>query len=318
MAGRRWTTRRRRRRAPGRSILGGARWRPRRSRPSRWPRSWPWSAAVATRNREPTSVATARERRGVASRLRPTCQEPAVPRPDGRADDQLRPLRIAPDAQRHPAGSALIEAGGTRVLCAASVEDGAPRFRDRRGWVTAEYAMLPGSTDSRSRRERQGPGGRSKEIERLIGRSLRAVVDLDALPDATVTVDCDVLEADGGTRTAAITGGWVALARALRSRGWEDRLTGQVAAVSVGIVDGTPVLDLPYEEDHRADVDMNVVATADGRLVEVQGTAEGAPFGRAELDRLLDLALAGCERLFVAQREAVAAGSDATDAPVQP
>lgn len=226
-------------------------------------------------------------------------------RADGRSADQLRSVAIEPDAQRHPAGSALVRFGGTHVLCAASLEDGAPRFRERRGWVTAEYAMLPGATDSRARRERNGPGGRSKEIERLIGRSLRSVVDLDALPDVTITVDCDVLEADGGTRTAAITGGWVALARALRSIGQQGALTGQLAAVSVGIIDGEPRLDLPYEEDVRAEVDMNVVATADGRLVEVQGTAEGAPFSRAAMDRLLDLALAGCEELFVLQRRAV-------------
>ncbi len=227
-------------------------------------------------------------------------------RADGRRTDQLRPITIEVGAQKHPAGSALVRFGGTHVLCAASVEEGAPRFRDRRGWVTGEYAMLPGSTDTRSRRERNGPGGRSKEIERLIGRSLRAVVDLDALDDVTITVDCDVLEADGGTRTAAITGGWVALALALRSIGQEAAMIGQVAAVSVGVIEGEPRLDLPYEEDVRADVDMNVVATADGRLVEVQGTAEGAPFDRAELNQLMDLAIAGCEQLFAMQREAVA------------
>jgi ribonuclease PH len=172
--------------------------------------------------------------------------------------------------------------------------------------VTGEYAMLPGSTDTRSRRERSGPGGRSKEIERLIGRSLRAVVDLDALPDVTLTVDCDVLEADGGTRTAAITGGWVALHRALRAIGHDGALRGQVAAVSVGIIDGEPRLDLPYEEDVRAEVDMNVVATADGELVEVQGTAEGAVFDRKTLDALLDLAVAGCAELTRLQADALA------------
>jgi len=226
-------------------------------------------------------------------------------RADGRRTDQLRPITIEVGAQKHPAGSALVRFGGTHVLCAASVEEGAPRFRDRKGWVTAEYAMLPGSTDTRSRRERNGPGGRSKEIERLIGRSLRAVVDLDALDDVTITVDCDVLEADGGTRTAAITGGWVALALALQSIDQDAAMTGQVAAVSVGVIDGEPRLDLPYEEDVRADMDMNVVATADGRLVEVQGTAEGAPFDRAELNQLLDLAVDGCDQLFAMQREAV-------------
>jgi ribonuclease PH len=230
-----------------------------------------------------------------------------VTRADGRAADELREVSIVPDAQRHPAGSALVRFGGTHVLCAASVEPGAPRFRDRLGWVTGEYAMLPGATDSRARRERNGPGGRSKEIERLIGRSLRAVVDLDALPDITITVDCDVLEADGGTRTAAITGGWVALARALHALGLADALTGQVAAISVGVVDGQPRLDLPYEEDVRAEVDMNVVATADGRLVEVQGTAEGAPFDRTALEELLDLAAVGCDELFARQRAAVKA-----------
>ena len=222
-------------------------------------------------------------------------------RADGRTPDQLRPVSFELGVQRNPAGSALVTFGGTRVLCAASVEEGAPRFRDRRGWVTAEYAMLPGSTSERAFRERKGAGGRSKEIERLIGRSLRAVVDLDTLPDVTVTVDCDVLEADGGTRTASITGGWVALVQALRSIGAGDAVTGQVAAISVGVIDGEPRLDLPYEEDARAEVDMNVVATADGRLVEVQGTAEGEPFDRAALDRLLDLALAGCGELFQLQ-----------------
>ena len=226
-------------------------------------------------------------------------------RADGRSVDELRPVSIEPNAQRHPAGSAVVSFGGTRVLCAASNEEGAPRFRGHKGWITGEYAMLPGSTDTRSARERRGPGGRSKEIERLIGRSLRSVVDLDTLGDRTVTVDCDVLEADGGTRTAAITGGWVALARALKALGLEGSLVGQVAAVSVGIVDGVACLDLPYEEDVRAEVDMNVVATADGRFVEVQGTAEGVPFGRQGLDELLDLAVAGCERLFVIQRQAV-------------
>jgi ribonuclease PH len=228
-----------------------------------------------------------------------------VTRADGRAPDELRPVTFELAVQRHPAGSALVSFGATRVLCAASEEQGAPRWRARRGWVTGEYAMLPGSTSERSRRERSGPGGRSKEIERLIGRSLRAVVDLDRLPDVTVAVDCDVLEADGGTRTAAITGGWVALAQALRALGHGDAITGQVAAVSVGIVDGEVRLDLPYEEDVRADVDMNVVATADGRLVEVQGTAEQQPFDRGQLDRMLDLALAGCGELFARQLAAL-------------
>jgi ribonuclease PH len=228
-----------------------------------------------------------------------------VPRADGRTADQLRPVTIETGVQQHPAGSCLVNFGATRVLCAASVEAGAPRFRDRRGWVTGEYAMLPGATTDRARRERHGAGGRSKEIERLIGRSLRSVVDLDALPDITITVDCDVLDADGGTRTAAITGGWVALALALHRMDLASVLTGQVAAISVGVVDGEPRLDLPYEEDVRAEVDMNVVATADGRLVEVQGTAEGQPFDRTALDVMLDLAGLGCDELFAVQRAAV-------------
>ncbi len=228
-----------------------------------------------------------------------------MPRADGRDTDQLREVTIDVDAQRNPVGSALVAFGSTRVLCAANAEEGAPPWRAGRGWVTAEYAMLPGATDTRARRERNGPGGRSKEIERLVGRSLRAVVDLDALGELTLTVDCDVLDADGGTRTAAITGGWVALARALRAVGNEDALTGQVAAVSVGVIDGEARLDLPYEEDVRAEVDMNVVATADGGIVEVQGTAEGVPFSRGMLDELVDLALAGCREMFAVQRAAV-------------
>ena len=228
-------------------------------------------------------------------------------RRDGRRAAGLRPVRLTAGVQRHPAGSVRIDAGGTSVLVAVTVEDRGPRWRDGRGWVTAEYAMLPGSTDSRTARDRRGVGGRAKEIERLVGRSLRAAVDLDALPDVTVTVDCDVLSADGGTRTAAITGGWVALALALDAVGAPAALTGQVCAVSVGLVDGVTLLDLDQSEDNRADVDMNVVATADGALVEVQGTAEGAPFPRARHDELLDLALAGCAELAELQRAALAA-----------
>jgi ribonuclease PH len=197
--------------------------------------------------------------------------------------------------------------GGTRVLVSVSVEDRTPPWRRDAGWLTGEYAMLPGATTDRARRERNGPGGRSREIERLLGRSLRAAVDLDALPPVTLTVDADVLVADGGTRTAAITGGWVAVARALRGIDAEAALVRQVAAISVGVVDGDVRLDLPYEEDGRAEVDMNVVAAAGGDLIEVQGTAEGAPFSRAEHDRMLDLALAGVEELAVLQRAAVEA-----------
>ena len=230
-----------------------------------------------------------------------------MPRPDGRTADQLRPVSFQVDVQPSPAGSVQVSFGATRVLVAASLEEGRPRWKSGGGWLTGEYAMLPGATTDRARRERRGPSGRSKEIERLLGRSLRMAVDLDRLPDLTVTVDADVLVADGGTRTAAITGGWVAVARALRTVGAEEALTDQVAAVSVGLVDGACVLDLPYVEDAAAEVDMNVVATADGRVVEVQGTAEGAPFTRTQHDEMLDLALAGITELCSLQQAAVAA-----------
>ncbi|MEY3019627.1 MAG: hypothetical protein RLZZ272_611 [Actinomycetota bacterium] len=227
-----------------------------------------------------------------------------TPRTD-RSAGALRPVAFELDVQRAPVGSALVSFGSTRVLCAVSVEDGGPRWRDGRGWVTAEYAMLPGSASSRIRRDRGGVSGRSKEIERLVGRSLRAAVDLDRLPEVTLTVDCDVLSADGGTRTAAITGGYVALARALEAIGAGAALVSQVAAVSVGLVDGEARLDLDYAEDVAASVDMNVVAVADGRLVEVQGTAEGPPFDRATHDAMLDLALAGIAELVAHQRRAL-------------
>jgi ribonuclease PH len=215
-------------------------------------------------------------------------------------------------------GSALITAGGTRVLAAASFTPGVPRWRrgSGQGWVTAEYAMLPRATSERSDREsvRGKIGGRTHEISRLVGRALRAVVDLKALGENTIQIDCDVLQADGGTRTASITGAYVALRDAVewaRAKGHVGRgavaLTGSVAAVSVGVVDGTPMLDLPYEEDVRAETDMNVVVDGAGQFVEVQGTAERAPFSRLELDRLLDLALAGCAELSRIQAEALAA-----------
>ncbi len=226
-------------------------------------------------------------------------------RHEGRAPSALRPVTLELDVQRNPAGSVRIRAGGTEVLVAVSVEQGGPRWRERRGWVTAEYAMLPGATDTRSGRERRGAGGRSKEIERLIGRSLRTAVDLEVLPDVTITVDCDVLSADGGTRTASITGGWVALAVALRRGGLEHALIRQVAAVSVGIVGDAALLDLDQREDNAASVDMNVVTADEGLLVEVQGTAEGPPFPRERHDELLDLALAGCAELAVMQRAAL-------------
>ena len=238
-------------------------------------------------------------------------------RPDGRPADALRPVTITRGWQRWAEGSALIEFGVTRVLCAASGTDGVPRWRKGSGlgWVTAEYSMLPRATHTRSDREsvRGRIGGRTHEISRLIGRSLRACVDLSALGENTIAVDCDVLQADGGTRTAAITGSYVALADAVT---WLSRqkalvkpvraLPTSVAAVSVGIVGGEPRLDLCYDEDVAADTDMNVVCTGDGNFVEVQGTAEGAPFDRATLDQVLDLAVRGCGELTRLQRTALA------------
>jgi ribonuclease PH len=229
-----------------------------------------------------------------------------MPRPDGRANDQLRPVTITRNWQAYAEGSALVEFGDTKVLCAASVQQGVPRWRKGSGlgWVTAEYAMLPRATLTRNDREsvKGKIGGRTHEISRLIGRSLRAVIDDKALGENTIVLDCDVLQADGGTRTAAITGAYVALADAcvhLRAKGAlkGEPLKGSVAAVSVGIIDGVPRLDLPYEEDVRAETDMNVVMTGDGRFVEVQGTAEGEPFDRALLDDLLTLATQGCADL---------------------
>jgi len=231
-------------------------------------------------------------------------------RADGRADDQLRPITFTRHWLDHPAGSVLVEFGRTRVLCAASASEGVPRWRkgSGRGWVTSEYAMLPASTNTRSDREsvKGRIGGRTHEISRLIGRSLRAVVDDKALGENSIVIDCDVLQADGGTRTAAITGAYVALVDACATLGVPEALTGSVAAVSVGIIDGAPRLDLPYEEDVRAETDMNVVMTGTGAFVEVQGTAEGAAFSRAELDALLALAERGCADLTRLQQEALA------------
>ena len=235
-------------------------------------------------------------------------------RADGRADDELRPITITRHWLDHAAGSVLIEFGKTRVLCAASASEGVPRWRKGSGlgWVTAEYAMLPAATNTRSDREsvRGRIGGRTHEISRLIGRSLRAVIDYKALGENTIVVDCDVLQADGGTRTAAITGAYVALSDAITHLSSVGALkgtplTGSLAAVSVGIIDGVPRLDLPYEEDVRADTDMNVVMTGDGRFIEVQGTAEAAPFDRVELDALLGLAEKGCADLTRLQSEAL-------------
>jgi ribonuclease PH len=235
-------------------------------------------------------------------------------RPDGRASDELRPVTWELGYQEWAAGSVLLSMGRTRVLCSASVSEEGPRWLrgTNQGWVTGEYSMLPASTNERSPREvnRGRPGGRTQEIQRLIGRSLRAVTDLGQLGERTITVDCDVLQADAGTRTASITGGYIALALAIR--GLRDRevvrgdvLRESVAAVSVGIVDGRPTLDLCYEEDAGADVDCNVVMTGTGRLVEVQGTAEGEPFGREDLDAMLDLASSGIQRLTQIQLDAL-------------
>ena len=239
-----------------------------------------------------------------------------VTRDDGRALNELRPITITRGWSRNAEGSALIEFGNTRVLCTASFTEGVPRWLkgEGKGWVTAEYAMLPRATNTRSSREslKGRVGGRTHEISRLIGRSLRAIINMDELGENTIVLDCDVLQADGGTRTASITGAYVALADAIT---WakEQKVTSakanplidSVSAISVGIIDGTPMLDLPYTEDVRAETDMNVVVTGSGKFVEVQGTAEGAPFDREELNSLLDLALEGTAALAQIQREAL-------------
>ena len=234
-------------------------------------------------------------------------------RPSGRNPDQLRPISLDPGFSRYAEGSCLVKFGETHVLCTASVDEKVPPFlrNSGRGWVTAEYGMLPRSTHTRTDREaaRGKQSGRTQEIQRLIGRALRAVVDLPALGERQINIDCDVLQADGGTRTASITGAWVALHFAFERLIKDGKLaanpmTGQVAAVSCGLFEGTAVLDLDYPEDSQADTDMNVVMTADGRLVEVQATAERDPFTRDELDDLLDLAAGGIEQLAIAQRVA--------------
>jgi ribonuclease PH len=235
---------------------------------------------------------------------------------DGRSADAVRPLTITPGATMHAEGSVQIDVGRTRLICTASVEERVPPFlrNTGRGWVTAEYGMLPRATTTRMTREASAGkvGGRTQEIQRLIGRSLRTVVAMPELGERTVWIDCDVIQADGGTRTAAITGGFVALVLALerlRDQGKIARVpvTHYVAATSVGIVDGTPMIDLAYEEDSRAEVDMNVVKTSDGRYIELQGTAETQPFARDALDQLLALADAGIQRLIDQQREVVGA-----------
>ena len=238
-----------------------------------------------------------------------------MPRIDGRTPAQLRPVRIATGYLPWAEGSALIELGETQVLCAASVEARQPNFLrgTGSGWVTAEYGMLPRSTKERTQREAQAgrPSGRTQEIQRLIGRALRAVTNLDIIGERTITIDCDVLKADGGTRTAAITGSYVALHLAFQRLVDQGSLSSlplptAVAATSIGIVEGAALLDLCYEEDVRAEVDFNVVMTGDGRLIEVQGTAEHAPFSRAQMDELIDMAAAGIRELLAMQQEALA------------
>jgi len=240
----------------------------------------------------------------------------AFERSHGRSVREERPLAIEPGFTKHAEGSVLISTGDTRVLCTASVEPGVPGWlrNSGRGWVTAEYGMLPRATHTRSEREaaRGRQGGRTQEIQRLIGRSLRAAVDMNKLGETTITIDCDVIQADGGTRTAAITGGWIALAMAVdylqRAGGLPTSpLKTQVAAMSVGMLEGQPFLDLDYREDSGADVDFNVVALGTGQLVEVQGTAEHQPFTREEMSQLVDLAMAGINRHFEAQRDVMKA-----------
>jgi ribonuclease PH len=236
-------------------------------------------------------------------------------RTDGRAANELRPVKITPNFVPYAEGSVLIEMGQTRVICSASVDERVPPFlrNKNQGWITAEYAMLPRATQQRTPREtgRGGPSGRTHEIQRLIGRSLRAVADMTVLGERTITLDCDVLQADGGTRTAAVTGAFVALAlankRLLNSkRILRSVVLNEVAAISVGIVGGVPLLDLKYDEDSRAEVDMNIVCTGDGRFIEVQGTAEREPFSQKQLDELLALAATGIQRLIEIQRQAAA------------
>mgnify|MGYP003727499557 CR=1 FL=1 len=236
-------------------------------------------------------------------------------RADGRSSGQLRSLNLTLDSAPYAEGSCLISSGETRVLCTVSVQEGVPGWREKSGagWVTAEYGMLPRATHTRSGRERGRVGGRTQEIQRLIGRSLRSVTDMTSLGQNTVTIDCDVLQADGGTRTASITGAFVAMVQAMNSL-VDDKaiesvpLRSWLAAVSVGIVDGEVFLDLDYPEDSGAQVDMNVVGTESGGLVEVQGTAEGDPFPRSDLDALMDLAMSGLETLFAAQASAFQSG----------
>ena len=232
---------------------------------------------------------------------------------DGRTVDQIRNTKITPNISPYAEGSALIEVGGTKVICTASVEDKVPMFLRNKGvgWVTAEYAMLPRATNTRTQRETQRPSGRTQEIQRLIGRSLRAIVDTRLLGERQIYIDCDVIQADGGTRCASITGGYVALALACRKLMKNNiiktsPILSEVAAVSVGIIEQTPILDLAYVEDSEADVDMNIVCTGTGRFIELQGTAERAPFTREQMDQMLILAEGGINKLFEIQRMALA------------
>ena len=231
------------------------------------------------------------------------------PRPSGRAPDELRPVRFSRGFTKHAAGSVLVEFGDTKVICTASVEDSVPGFLRGQGlgWVTAEYGMLPGATHTRADREaaRGKQSGRTQEIQRLIGRSLRASVDMRALGERTVRMDCDVIQADGGTRTASITGAAVALFDALTVAGVQDAFSGFVASISVGIWQGHPVVDLDYAEDSVADTDMNVVVAANGDFIEIQGTAEGKPFNAGELSAMLELARGGARQLLDLQQQAL-------------
>ncbi len=238
--------------------------------------------------------------------------ELAFQRSDGRAPDQLRPVELIPNYLQHAEGSALIKMGNTWVLCAASVEDRLPRWMQNsgHGWITATYNLLPRATHERTERERRGPGGRTKEIERLIGRSLRGAINLAVLGERLITIDCDVIQADGGTRTAAITGGYVALAIALHKMIAQRAVSRKViqyaiAAVSAGVVHDQLLLDLNYQEDAEADVDFNVVMTHQGDLIEIQGTAEGAPFSRKTMNDLLALCWKGIQELHTIQQEAL-------------
>ncbi|EEI27106.1 MULTISPECIES: ribonuclease PH [Corynebacterium] len=231
-------------------------------------------------------------------------------RADGRATDELREVKITRNFTTNPAGSVLVEFGRTRVMCTASVQEGVPRFKkdSGEGWLTAEYAMLPAATNERNPREsvKGKVKGRTQEISRLVGRSLRAAIDLTKLGEYTIALDCDVLQADGGTRTASITGAYVALADALASIDKTDALLPPVAAISVGLIDGHPCLDLPYEEDSRAEVDMNIIMKENGTFVEIQGTGEHGDFSREQLGTLLDLGEKGCRELVEKQKEALA------------